>query len=127
MLTPISISMNRYVNMIGPNMRITGSSLPVGVGVARVKERIERARMAFRETENFIVSSTLFIVSSWVLECTEPPTSVIAVSELPKIKVELLLSSLRGACLRHFFTLDIDTRILIRVGGRHGTCDYTGP
>ena len=120
MLTPISISMDWHINMIGLSMRITGSSLPVGVGVARVKERIERARMAFRETENFIVSSTLFIVSSWVLKCMEPPTLVITVSELPKIKVELLLSSLRGA-------LDIDTRILIRVGGRHGTCDYTGP
>jgi hypothetical protein len=34
----------------------------VGIGVARVRERIERAKMACRETENFIVGSTLFIV-----------------------------------------------------------------
>ena len=93
MLTLISsILMDKYINMIGLKMRITSSSrsLPVGVGVARVREKIERAKMAFRETENFIVSSTLFIASSWVLKCTsmEPPALVITVSELPKIKVE---------------------------------------
>ena len=43
-------------------MRISSRNLPVGVGFARVRERIERAKMAFRETENFIVGSTLFIV-----------------------------------------------------------------
>ena len=67
--------------MIGLDMRV---SLPVGVGVARVRERIERVRMAFREIENFIVSTTLFIASSWVLKCMEPLASVITLSELPE-------------------------------------------
>ena len=55
--------------IIGLEMRISSQSLPVGMGVARVRERIERAKTAFGETENFIVSSTLIIVSSWVLKC----------------------------------------------------------
>ena len=50
------------INMIGLDNRFSSRSLPVGVGVARVKEIIERAKMAWRETENFIVGSTLFIV-----------------------------------------------------------------
>ena len=48
--------------MIELDMRISGLSLPVGRGFARVRERIERAKMVCRETENFIVGSTLFIV-----------------------------------------------------------------
>ena len=44
--------------MIRLDERISSRSLPVGMGVARVKEIIERAKMACRETENFIVAST---------------------------------------------------------------------
>ena len=44
--------------MIGLNERISSRSLPVGMGVARAREIIERAKTAFRETENFIVAST---------------------------------------------------------------------
>ena len=43
-------------------MRISSRSLPVGVGDAKVKEIIERAKMACRETENFIVASTPSVV-----------------------------------------------------------------
>ena len=50
--------------MIGPDKRIgAGSrSLPLGMEVARVKEKIERAKMVCRETENFMLGSTLLIV-----------------------------------------------------------------
>ena len=48
--------------MIGLDKKISNRSLPVGMGVARVRERIERAKMACKETKNFIVGSTLFIV-----------------------------------------------------------------
>ena len=41
-------------------MRISSRSIPVGVGDARVMERTERAKMAFREIENFIVGSTVY-------------------------------------------------------------------
>ena len=58
--------MEWYVNMIRPDKRISAGrwGLPLGMGVARVtvKERIERAKMACRETENFMVGSTLLIV-----------------------------------------------------------------
>ena len=60
--SPISESMEWYINIIGPGKRISSRSLPVRTGVARVMERIERAKMACREIENFIVGSTLFIV-----------------------------------------------------------------
>ena len=60
--TSSSISMEWYVNTIELHKRISSRSLPVGMGVARVRERIERAKMARREIENFIVVSTLFSV-----------------------------------------------------------------
>ena len=61
--TSSPISMEWYdINMIGLDNRLSSRILPVGVGVARVRERIERAKIACREIENFIVSSTLFIV-----------------------------------------------------------------
>jgi hypothetical protein len=41
--------------------RISRRSLPVGMGVARARERIERAKIACRETEDFIVGSTFIV------------------------------------------------------------------
>lgn len=48
---------NSILNMIELDIRMSNRSLPMGpeVGVARVREIIERARMALREIENFIV------------------------------------------------------------------------
>ena len=50
------------INMIGLDKRIRTRSLPMGRGFARVREIIERVKIACREIENFIVGSTLFIV-----------------------------------------------------------------
>ena len=58
----LHLSMEWYINMIGLDKRIFTRSLLVGMGVAKVRERIERAKMACRETESFMVGSTLYIV-----------------------------------------------------------------
>lgn len=58
MPTSSSISMEWYTISV-MEKRTSSRSLPVGMGVARVRERIERAKMACKETENFIVGSTL--------------------------------------------------------------------
>ena len=54
--------MEWYINMIELDKRISNRSSPVGMGFARVREIIERAKMACRETENFIVASTPSVV-----------------------------------------------------------------
>ena len=57
----------------------------MGMGVARVREeRIERAIIACKETENFIVGSTLF--TCWVLKFMDPPGPLITVSEFAQNK-----------------------------------------
>ena len=53
-------------------MRISSRSLPVGVGVAKVREIIERAKMACRETENFIVGSTRLLLGTKAYGTSRP-------------------------------------------------------